>query len=65
MALIPALAILVVITVLFTRSENTLGALVAIVSCTFPKYIEFGADKSNLGLATRRDGIPCEQNSRP
>jgi hypothetical protein len=36
MALIPALAILVFMTIMFTRSENSLGAIVAIVSvCCF------------------------------
>jgi hypothetical protein len=39
MALIPALAILVVMTVLFTRSENTIGAIAAIVSFTPPRPI--------------------------
>jgi hypothetical protein len=39
MALIPALAILMVMTVLFTRSENTIGAVIAIVSSTHPRLI--------------------------
>jgi hypothetical protein len=38
MALIPALAIQVLMTVAFTRSENVLGALAAIVSSLHPSH---------------------------
>jgi hypothetical protein len=63
MALIPALAIQVALTVVFTRSENVLGAVGAIVSsplfnnhCSILTYL-------TLALASWRNDLPRDPNS--
>src|SRR4051812_22131814 len=61
MALVPALAIQVGLTIYFTRSENTFGAILAIVR-PFLHYPKVRALTPPSAPANGRNGIPSKQN---